>query len=143
VVKTNLVLLKDKDVEMKLMVADDMPMVLVDRVRINQVILNLVSNASKFTEEGHIHVRYERHDDEFIVVSVEDTGIGMDHDGLELIFERFRQLGDALTDRPQGTGLGLPIGQQIVRAHGSEITLESAPGRGSRFSFVLALAEDP
>lgn len=141
VVKTNLVLLKDKNVEMKLMVEEDMPPVLVDRVRINQVILNLVSNASKFTEEGHIHVRYAHYDDKFVTVSVEDTGIGMDQDSLDLIFERFRQVDGSSTRRAGGTGLGLPIARQLIEMHGGSIHVESTVGEGSRFWFTLPNAQ--
>jgi len=119
----------------------DLPPVRGDKNRLQQVLLNLVSNGHKFTTEGAVTLE-ARAVDGGVEVAVADTGCGIDRAEHGAIFERFRQLGDALTDRPRGTGLGLPICQQIVRAHGAEIAVASALGRGSRFSFVLPLAED-
>ncbi len=72
-----------------------------------------------------------------ILVSVIDTGIGIAKTEQEKIFEKFKQGGDTLTDKPRGTGLGLPICRQIVAHHGGRIWVESEPGRGSNFSFTL------
>jgi signal transduction histidine kinase len=101
--------------------------------------LNLISNAVKFTEEGSVTCRVRWQDDE-IIVSVIDTGIGIKKEDHARIFEKFAQAGDPHTDRSKGTGLGLPISKQIVENHGGRIWLESEPGKGSNFSFALPLS---
>ena len=117
----------------------DLPAVVADRDRMVQVVLNLLSNAVKFTSEGGVSVRAAETDGE-LVVSVADTGIGIDPGDHDRVWESFRQVGDTLTDKPHGTGLGLPICRQIVEHHGGRMWLESAPGRGSTFFFSLPLA---
>lgn len=77
--------------------------------------------------------------DDFIMVSVVDTGIGIAEKDQKNVFEKFKQVGDTLTDRPKGTGLGLPICKQIVEYHGGKIWVESTLGKGSIFSFVLPI----
>jgi signal transduction histidine kinase len=72
-------------------------------------------------------------------VDVSDNGVGIDTYDHESIFEKFRQVGDTLTDKPHGTGLGLPISRQIVRQFGGELWVESVPGEGATFSFTLPL----
>jgi signal transduction histidine kinase len=115
-----------------------LPTVIGDRDRLIQVVINLLSNAVKFTPSGSISVRARAEDGE-LVVSVADTGIGIrpaDHDK---VFEQFLQAGDTLTDKPRGTGLGLPICRQIVEHHGGRIWLDSTYGVGSTFSFSLPI----
>ncbi len=109
-----------------------------DEDRLLQVLLNLVSNAAKFTGTGHVTLRAMRHP-EGLELSVEDTGAGVADEDRELIFQKFKQLGDTLTNKPKGTGLGLPICRQIVQAHRGRIEVESALGRGSTFRVVLPL----
>ncbi len=70
----------------------------------------------------------------------EDTGLGIPHQQAEAIFERFRQVGDTLTGKPEGAGLGLPISREIVQHHGGTLTVRSAPGQGSCFRMTLPLA---
>ena len=137
VVKANQILVKDKPVEMRLVAEDDIPSVYIDQVRINQVMLNLVSNATKFTEEGSITVRYGMHGQQEIYVRVEDTGMGMSDEQLEVIFERFRQVDGSSTRRAGGTGLGLTITKQLIEMHGGTIHVESAPDVGTTFWFTL------
>ena len=74
-----------------------------------------------------------------IVTSVTDTGIGIEKDDQEMVFEKFGQVGDALTSKTKGTGLGLSICKQIVEQHGGRIWVESESGRGSTFSFTLPI----
>jgi signal transduction histidine kinase/CheY-like chemotaxis protein/ligand-binding sensor domain-containing protein len=117
----------------------DLPAVTGDRDRLIQVVINLISNAVKFTDAGSITCRAARRGGE-IVVSITDTGLGIAPADQPKVFERFKQVGDTLTDKPKGTGLGLPICREIVEHHGGRIWVESEPGRGSTFSFALPLA---
>lgn len=110
-----------------------------DRDRLIQVIINLISNAVKFTNEGSVTCRARMIGDE-ITVSVIDTGIGIAREDHERIFEKFKQAGETLTDKPKGTGLGLAICKQIVEHHGGRIWVESEPGKGSSFSFALPVS---
>ncbi len=113
-----------------------LPAVLGDRNRLVQVVLNLLSNAVKFTPSGTVTVR-ARATEAAVQIDVIDTGVGIGPEDQASVFEQFRQAGDTLTDKPRGTGLGLPICRQIVTHHGGRIWLESSPGSGSTFSFTL------
>jgi len=105
-----------------------------DHGRMLQVLANLIANSIKFTDSGGIiRVRGERMSGE-VVISVRDTGAGLPADMLELVFERFWQIGK--NDR-RGLGLGLYISRCIVEAHGGKIWAESSPGLGSEFRFTL------
>jgi signal transduction histidine kinase/CheY-like chemotaxis protein len=117
-------------------VATDLPPVVGDQDRLIQVVINLVSNAVKFTDAGSVTIRAARNGDE-IVVSVIDTGLGIAPADHPRVFEKFKQVGDTLTDKPKGTGLGLPICKEIVEHHGGRIWVESAVGQGSTFAFTL------
>ena len=112
-----------------------------DTRRLRQVLINLVGNSSKFTTEGTITLKVEkiRIDNERLAarVSVSDTGIGIPLDKQLLIFNRFQTLDASHTRQADGTGLGLAICDKLVRAMGSEIELDSQPGRGSTFSFEV------
>ena len=116
----------------------DLPVITGDRDRLIQVVINLISNAVKFTDEGSVTCRAARRGTE-IVVSVVDTGVGIAPADQPKVFEKFKQVGDTLTDKPKGTGLGLPICREIVEHHGGRIWVESTPGEGSSFSFVLPI----
>jgi signal transduction histidine kinase/CheY-like chemotaxis protein len=113
-----------------------LPAVTGDRDRLIQVVINLISNSVKFTESGRITCSATRRGGE-IVVSVTDTGVGIATADQPKVFERFKQVGDTLTDKPKGTGLGLPICREIVEHHGGRIWVSSEPGIGSTFSFTL------
>jgi len=107
-----------------------------DRALLHSILANFVSNALRYTERGKVLVGARRRGD-FIEIQVADTGIGIAEKDRKEVFEKFKQVGDTLTDRPKGTGLGLPICKQIVEYHGGSIWMESHPGGGSVFSFVL------
>ena len=124
----NLTLVKNVD--------STLPPVNGDRDRLIQVVINLISNAVKFTESGSITCAAGLRDGE-IVVSITDSGIGIKPEDQPKVFEKFKQVGDTLTDKPKGTGLGLPICKEIVEHHGGRIWVESEIGRGSTFSFTL------
>ena len=124
-------------------IADDLPEIVGDRDRLLQVIFNLVSNALKFTDSGSVTCRAQRQhaaQQDEIVVSIIDTGIGLSPEDLDKVFDRFTQVGEVMTDKPKGTGLGLPICKQIVEHHGGRIWAESQLGQGSTFSFSLPLS---
>jgi signal transduction histidine kinase/DNA-binding response OmpR family regulator/ligand-binding sensor domain-containing protein len=119
-----------------------LPAVTGDRDRLIQVVINLISNAVKFTERGSVVCRAV-HRDGTLLVSVVDTGLGIAPADQPKVFERFKQVGDTLTDKPKGTGLGLPICREIVEHHGGRIWVESEAGRGSTFTFALPAAGAP
>jgi signal transduction histidine kinase len=140
VMTTAIGLVKDKPIELVTDVPDDLPHIRADSIRIRQVLLNLVSNASKFTEEGQIAVsarhiaKGERND---ILVAVADTGIGIAPDNLEKLFEPFSQVDPSPTRKSGGTGLGLSIARHLVELHGGRIWVESTVDEGSTFAFTL------
>ncbi len=119
-----------------------LPVISGDRDKLIQVIINLISNAVKFTDAGSVTCEVHKNKNE-LVVSITDTGIGIAPEDHAAVFEQFKQVGgDTLTDKPKGTGLGLPICKEIVEHHGGRIWLESAVGKGSIFSFALPLTKD-
>ncbi|MBF0568017.1 MAG: HAMP domain-containing histidine kinase [Nitrospirae bacterium] len=108
-----------------------------DYDRILQVVINLISNAIKFSTDGDITLRADCRSGGHLTVSVSDKGAGIPIEEQEMVFEKFKQLGDTLTNKPTGTGLGLPICKEIVEHHGGRIWVSSAQGQGSIFSFTL------
>jgi signal transduction histidine kinase len=134
-------LFKDKGLRLNNQVESDLPIVVGDHDKLIQVMINLLSNAVKFTDEGMITCTGQRTNGE-VVVSVSDTGIGIEEADLPKVFEVFRQVGDTLTDKPKGTGLGLAICKEIIEHHGGRIWAESQPGHGSTFSFSLPIIEE-
>jgi signal transduction histidine kinase len=121
-------------------VPDGLPELIGDRNRLIQVVINLISNAVKFTEKGSVTCRVDEVDRE-VVVRVVDTGLGISEADMGRVFEQFTQVGDTLTNKPSGTGLGLPISKEIVEHHGGRIWVESEPGQGSTFAFSLPIPE--
>jgi PAS domain S-box-containing protein len=138
VMSTAAALVEDKPIELKQEVASDLPIIRADSTRVRQVILNLLSNAAKFTEEGQITLRSWA-DEEQITISVEDTGIGVPSEHQTTIFEEFRQVDASTTRRTGGTGLGLAISRHFVEMHGGRIWVESEPDVGSTFTFTLPI----
>lgn len=119
-----------------------LPLVWVDAHRMEQVMTNLLSNAIKFTPEGgKIAVSARSLGDE-VEISVTDSGVGLSAEDQAQVFEPFYQAGDPLTNKTHGTGLGLAISWNLVAAHGSELRVDSEPGRGSRFYFRIAVASE-
>jgi signal transduction histidine kinase len=151
---------QDKGISIKTEIERDLPDVHGDRDRLIQALTNLLSNAIKFTNEGEVRIdawRLQPGDDvlplgtrqpekelelpatePLLCISITDTGVGISEDELSLVFEQFRQAGEQNSDtRQAGTGLGLPISKEIIEHHGGQIWVESRPGEGSRFIFLL------
>ena len=133
-------LFKVKNVKLELRLPDAPAPVVADRDRLMQVMLNLLTNSIKFcaTDRGEVRVTVS-HGQDVVRVDVRDNGVGIAPENQELIFEKFRQVGDALTEKPPGTGLGLAICRQIVGHFGGRLWVESAQSMGATFSFSLPL----
>jgi signal transduction histidine kinase/CheY-like chemotaxis protein len=123
-------------------IAPDLPTIEGDCDRLIQVVINLLSNAVKFTDQGCVTCRL-RQEEGSIVLRVIDTGMGIAPEDQPKVFEKFKQVGDTMTDKPKGTGLGLPICKQIVEHHQGQIWVESDPGQGSTFAFSIPVLERP
>ncbi|MCP4134390.1 MAG: response regulator [bacterium] len=131
-----------KDLVLKNSIAE-VPPVLGDENRLQQVLLNLVGNAVKFTESGYVEITAESFD-RWVRVAVSDTGIGIPPERIDSIFQSFEQGGGSPERKYGGTGLGLPISKQLVELHGGEIGVRSTPGKGSTFSITLPVSgEEP
>lgn len=134
------VLLKDKpDVDLQIDLPDTLPEVSADTVRLRQILWNLLSNAIKFTDHGSISLSAKSENSE-MVITVRDSGAGIDPHYHSIVFDQFRQADGSATRKAGGTGLGLAITRQLVELHGGRIWLESAAGQGSTFTFTLPLA---
>jgi len=118
------------------------PLILANRDRLIQVMLNLLSNAVKFCDpvQGKVHVSLRQEPDS-VRVDVQDNGSGISVANQKVIFERFRQVGNTMTDKPQGTGLGLPISRHIIERFGGRLWVQSEPGKGATFSFTLTFKQ--
>jgi len=127
-------------IALALRLPDRVPAITADRDRLMQVMLNLLSNAVKFCdrEAGRITIALTRQPDA-LRIDVVDNGPGIRREDQELIFQKFRQVGDTLTEKPHGTGLGLPISRQIVQHFGGRLWVESGSGSGATFSFTMPL----
>jgi len=136
-------LIKDKPIQMKRIIEPNLPTVRADAIRVRQVMINLLSNAAKFTDEGDILVEVGlkpgltgRNE---LTVSVTDTGPGIAKQDQTKLFQAFSQVDDSPTRKTGGTGLGLSICQHIINMHGGRIWVDSEVGRGSTFHFTLPL----
>ncbi len=129
-------LLEEKSLSLGLVVPRDMPKAYCDRTRIQQVILNLLSNAARFTDEGGIEVS-THYDAGTVVVNVSDTGPGIAETERERVFEPFWQSSTSVSPRLGGTGLGLSISREFVQLHGGRMWVESRLGEGTTFRFSL------
>ncbi|MHB0874442.1 MAG: ATP-binding response regulator [Anaerolineae bacterium] len=131
-------LLRGSSVALSVLVPEGLAPVVVDRTRIRQVLLNLLSNAIRFTDAGAITVSAAEHDGE-IEVAVADTGVGIPADDLPTVFDEFAQARGPITSGRGGAGLGLAVCKQFVQMHGGRITVNSEVGRGSVFHFSVPI----
>ncbi len=142
VVQTQLYKAEEKDLFIRHIIgASPLPAVIGDPLRLNQILLNLISNAIKFTEQGEVVLTHRIIDEDLenltIEFSVKDTGIGIAHDEQEKIFESFTQLQSSKSNLQEGTGLGLTISRNLVERQGGKIGVISEPGKGSTFTFYI------
>ena len=133
--------IEGRPVDFQVIIPTTLPMVDADPDRLQQILFNLIGNACKFTEKGHIEIAAKQAENR-IVVSIEDTGPGIAEDAQGKVFEAFSQADGGISRQYGGSGLGLAIVKQLVEAHGGEIGLQSQIGFGSVFWFSLPLASD-
>jgi len=140
----------EKNVELMLDIAKEVPeCIMVDSLRLNQILMNLVGNAIKFTDKGHVKLAVtvdKKHDDKIkLKFSIEDTGIGIPSSKLNKIFDSFEQADDDTSAKYGGTGLGLTIVTKLIELKGGNLTVSSQIGKGSIFSFTnwFSIAEAP
>jgi signal transduction histidine kinase len=132
---------KEKGIELVENLPADLPAVKADRAKLRRIILNLLSNALKFTQKGgRVEVRAER-EEGGVRISVSDTGVGIASEDVARLFDKYEQARSRATRGEKGTGLGLYITRQLVELHGSEIKVESEIGKGSTFSFTLPVKQ--
>lgn len=137
-------LANNKELYLRLEIENGLPQVVADGHRLRQVVINLVSNALKFTEKGGVTIHcHHLKQQSMVQVAVTDTGIGISPAALGYIFEAFRQADGSTTRRFGGTGLGLTIAKKLIELQGGEIAVESVPGEGSTFSFTFPIADSP
>ncbi len=129
-----------KPVDVQLEADTELPLIMGDKQRIFQILLNILSNACKFTDEGRITIRARQTDDE-VLFAIEDTGPGISPEDQPLVFEAFKQTTTGLR-QGGGTGLGMPISRSLAEAHGGRLWLESTPGKGSIFYVALPLQSE-
>jgi len=140
-------LTKDKPIKLVKEIPDKLPTVRADPTKLRQVVINFLSNASKFTEDGTITLRATRQSGPGgrpeVRISVIDTGVGISEEDQERLFQPFIQVDGSLTRKVGGTGLGLSISKRLIEMHDGRVELDSEVGKGSTFSVVLPLPYEP
>lgn len=128
----------EKDLKLNLIVADNLPKVETDEVKFHQALLNIVSNAVKFTEKGNVDILVEQSSED-IIVKVKDSGIGISEEMLPYVFDEFRQVDGTSSRKYEGTGLGLAISNKLLSVLGGSISVQSELGRGSVFTINIPI----
>ncbi|HOR62106.1 MAG: transporter substrate-binding domain-containing protein [Syntrophaceae bacterium] len=136
VIKTSQPLAENKNLKLTAEIAPEIGLMKSDRRRVEQILLNLLSNAVKFTEQGFVRMKCEIQNEK-IVISVADSGIGIKPEDIGVLFNPFRQIESGTTRKYDGTGLGLSICRKLARLLGGEVRVESVWGQGSTFSLML------
>ena len=131
-------LFRSQPVRLEVKIGRDLPTLKIDRIRVRQVLINLLKNAARFTEEGTVRVEAKRVAGE-VLISVSDTGPGIPADEIPHLFQEFYQIDRSLHRKNGGTGLGLAISKHFVDAHDGRIWVESEEGIGSTFTFTLPI----
>ncbi len=137
-------LIKQKGLQLTQQIEQGLPTLMTDIVKIRQILVNLLSNAAKFTEKGAINIKVWRNNG-MISFSVKDSGIGIEKKNFNLVFEEFQQVDNSSTRKYKGTGLGLPIARKLARLLGGDLTVDSEYGKGSTFTLSIppALPQQP
>ena len=130
--------LKEKKLDFRVNIENDIPPLRADFFKLEQMFVNLIDNAIKYTEKGEISVS-AKHDQEKIIIEIKDTGIGIPKEHLNRIFERFYVVDKSRSRKLGGTGLGLSIVKHIVILHKGKIDVESTAGAGTKFTVTLPL----
>jgi len=147
VVSTSAGLVRDRPIKLIQDFESGLPAIRADPMRLRQVLLNLISNAAKFTEEGSITVSASLHTPSTgmpeMMISITDTGPGISLEDQKKLFQAFSQVDSSATRKTGGTGLGLSICKQLVEIHGGKINVHSTPGKGSTFYFTIPLFKTP
>ena len=142
VVAATYILIENKSIELYEEFEPGLPRVYADRDRIRQVVINMLSNAAKFTDQGRVTLKVtsmQRNGQDAVCFAVSDTGIGINPQDFNKVFEPFRQIDSSEARRAGGTGLGMAISYRMVQLHGGEMWIDSQPGLGSTFSFTLPI----
>ena len=134
-------LLAGKTIDLKNKLENDIPSVLGDENRLQQILFNLVGNAIKFTDSGEVNVAASVNN-QMVEITVSDTGIGIPEDKFENIFKSFEQVDSSIAREYAGTGIGLSISKQLVELHGGQIWVESDVGKGSKFTFSIPISAE-
>lgn len=132
-------LINDKQIKLEKSIPDNLPKIFSDQEKIKQILLNLLSNAAKFTNEGSIKIVAEKKK-ENLVISVADSGIGIEDEALSRIFEEFQQADMSTTRKYGGTGLGLSISSKLAVLLGGELSVDSKIGVGSTFTLTIPIS---
>jgi len=127
----------ESDIKINVKITDNIPRVEADEDMMTQVMENLISNAIKYSPDGGLVTIKATADDNFVTVSVSDTGIGIPPNALDKVFERFYRVNDERVRVASGTGLGLALVKEMIEKHGGSICLESELGKGSTLTFRL------
>ncbi len=127
----------------ELRLADNLPIVCVDRDKVEQVLINLVSNAIKYSPDGGVVTIQAEVRGDMLAVSVSDQGIGISEEDQTRLFQRYQRVGGSRSQSIRGTGLGLYLSKGFVESHGGTLTVESTPGAGSTFTFTLPVGSCP
>ena len=134
-------LAREKEITLEDAMPEDLPRLRADRAKLRRILVNLVSNAIKFTSRGGRVIMRAAQEDGYIRVSVSDTGVGIAPEDVKRLFDKYEQARSRATRGEKGTGLGLYITKQLVELHGSQIKVDSKVGKGSTFSFTLPVAD--
>ena len=134
---------REKGIDVETSVPDDLPEIMGDALRIKQILINLLGNAVKFTPDGgRIRIEVMPVQENFVGVTVTDTGVGMSTAELETAMRPFGQVETAFNKRHEGTGLGLPIAYALSRMHGGDLRIDSQKGAGTRVTVILPVAAE-
>ncbi|GIR61757.1 MAG: hypothetical protein CM15mP66_12050 [Pseudomonadota bacterium] len=142
VIETSKPLAEKNDNRIEIRMDQDLDSIYADQTRVRQIILNLISNACKFTEKGEVHIEVRKIlevETDLIEISVRDTGIGLSEEQQQKLFQAFTQADSSTTRKYGGTGLGLTITRQLSRLMGGDVTVESELGKGTKFTASLRL----